>query len=152
MGSRYSAMASGRSRVLLSTLAFSRRSSVLTVRPSARVSLLQHLYGNCCIATSTNASAAWTEAVVASEQEGLRLTRSSHLVAMEYADLNISDKICEDLGHIRIRQHVNPLRSSLMVPVEVPDWNMVYKDAKLPLMVDIGCGNGFNSNLCMCNY
>lgn len=37
------------------------------------------------------------------------------------------------------------------VPAEVPDWNMVYKDATLPLMVDIGCGNGVNSNLCFCN-
>lgn len=134
-------MASSGIRVLLSTPAFSGRSSILTVRPTGRVFVLQHRYWSCGTVTSTNASVAGTEAVVASE-EVLRLTRSSHLVAMEYADLNISDKISEDLGHIRIRQHVNPLRSSLMVPAEVPDWNMVYKDATLPLMVDIGCGSG----------
>ncbi|KAL2251326.1 UNVERIFIED_CONTAM: tRNA (guanine-N(7)-)-methyltransferase [Sesamum indicum] len=95
--------------------------------------------------------------------------RSPELVAREYADLNLSDKFCQDLffsriskrscyfissrvfyfeevlqevGHVRIRQHVNPLRSSLMVPVEVPDWDAVYNDTTLPLMVDIGSGSG----------
>lgn len=63
-------------------------------------------------------------------------------MALEYADLNLTDKFSEELGHVRIRQHVNPLRSTLMVPAEVPDWNEVYEDPTLPLMVDIGCGSG----------
>ncbi|XP_044499673.1 tRNA (guanine-N(7)-)-methyltransferase-like [Mangifera indica] len=64
---------------------------------------------------------------------------SPELVALEYADLNLSPG---DLGHVRIRQHVNPLRSSFSAPVQVPDWNEVYKDPTLPLMVDIGSGSG----------
>ncbi|KAK1588838.1 hypothetical protein Q3G72_027648 [Acer saccharum] len=47
----------------------------------------------------------------------------------------------KELGHVRIRQHVNPLTSSNIVPVQVPDWNEVYKNPTLPLMVDIGCGS-----------
>ncbi|KAL2461334.1 tRNA (guanine-N-7) methyltransferase [Abeliophyllum distichum] len=72
----------------------------------------------------------------------LQEIRSPELVAREYADLNLSDKFCKEVGHVRIRQHVNPLRSSLMIPAEVPDWNEVYEDVKLPLMVDIGSGSG----------
>ncbi|KAK7386207.1 hypothetical protein VNO78_26251 [Psophocarpus tetragonolobus] len=68
------------------------------------------------------------------------LTRSSQLVALEYADLNLSCNL--DLGHVRIRQHVNPLSSSFSVPAQVPDWNQVFADPTLPLMVDIGCGSG----------
>ncbi|KAL6550577.1 hypothetical protein OROMI_021065 [Orobanche minor] len=71
-----------------------------------------------------------------------KLEYSTELVAREYADLNLSDKYCQEVGHVRIRQHVNPLSSSQMIPVEVPDWDAVYKDAKLPLMVDIGSGSG----------
>ncbi|KAI9181613.1 hypothetical protein LWI28_016727 [Acer negundo] len=44
-----------------------------------------------------------------------------------------------ELGHVIIRQHVNPLSSSNIVPVQVPDWNEVYKNPTLPLMVNIGC-------------
>ncbi|XP_020204034.1 uncharacterized protein LOC109789482 isoform X2 [Cajanus cajan] len=66
--------------------------------------------------------------------------RSSQLVALEYADLNLSYNL--DLGHVRIRQHVNPLSSSFSVPAQVPDWNQVFADPTLPLMVDIGCGSG----------
>ncbi|XP_031262597.1 uncharacterized protein LOC116120768 [Pistacia vera] len=68
--------------------------------------------------------------------------RSPDLVALEYADLNLSEKISGELGHVRIRQHVNPLSSSFSAPVQVPDWNEVYKDPTLPLMVDIGSGSG----------
>lgn len=65
---------------------------------------------------------------------------SPELVALEYADLNLSYKL--DLGHVRIRQHVNPLSSSFSVPTQAPDWNQVFRDPTLPLMVDIGCGSG----------
>ncbi|KAE8721433.1 upstream activation factor subunit UAF30-like [Hibiscus syriacus] len=68
--------------------------------------------------------------------------RSTDLVALEYADLNLTDKISQELGHVRIRQHVNPLSSSFSVAAPVPDWGEVFKDPALPLMVDIGSGSG----------
>ncbi|GAB4839498.1 hypothetical protein Ancab_029022 [Ancistrocladus abbreviatus] len=68
------------------------------------------------------------------------VVRSPDIVDLEYSDLNLSHKVFEEVGHIRIRQHVNPLRSPLSVPVNVPDWNLVFKDPTLPLVVDIGCG------------
>ncbi|XP_042020088.1 tRNA (guanine-N(7)-)-methyltransferase-like [Salvia splendens] len=71
-----------------------------------------------------------------------KLEYSTQLVTREYADLNLSNNDSQEVGHVRVRQHVNPLSFSKMVPVELPDWNAVYKDAKLPLMVDIGSGSG----------
>ncbi|KAA3473039.1 tRNA (guanine-N(7)-)-methyltransferase-like [Gossypium australe] len=68
--------------------------------------------------------------------------RSTDLVALEYADLHLTDKISQELGHVRIRQHVNPLSSSFSVPAPVPNWDEVFKDPTLPLMVDIGSGSG----------
>ncbi|GLT54033.1 hypothetical protein SLA2020_272670 [Shorea laevis] len=68
--------------------------------------------------------------------------RSYDLVALEYADLNLPNKASEELGHVRIRQHVNPLSSSFSMPARVPDWNEVFRDPTLPLMVDIGSGSG----------
>ncbi|XP_022718711.1 uncharacterized protein LOC111276970 isoform X2 [Durio zibethinus] len=68
--------------------------------------------------------------------------RSPDLVALEYAGLNLTDKISQELGHVRIRQHVNPLSSSFSVPAPVPDWSEVFRDPTLPLMVDIGSGSG----------
>ncbi|XP_074585464.1 uncharacterized protein LOC141841223 [Curcuma longa] len=63
---------------------------------------------------------------------------------MEYADLNLRDFYGANprLGHVRIRQHVNPLSSSFSAPAEIPDWKEVFRDATLPLMVDIGSGSG----------
>ncbi|CAM8910950.1 hypothetical protein QQ045_032094 [Rhodiola kirilowii] len=69
-------------------------------------------------------------------------TGSNALIAIEYEELDLVDKVCDEVGHVRIRPHVNPLNSFFSVPVDVPDWNHVFKDAKLPLMVDIGCGSG----------
>ncbi|KAL1547469.1 tRNA (guanine(46)-N(7))-methyltransferase [Salvia divinorum] len=71
-----------------------------------------------------------------------KLEYSTQIVTREYADLNISNNDGQEVGHVRVRQHVNPLSFSKMVPVELPDWNAVYKDATLPLMVDIGSGSG----------
>ncbi|XP_047255814.1 uncharacterized protein LOC107855931 isoform X3 [Capsicum annuum] len=67
---------------------------------------------------------------------------SPGLVAKEYSDLNLPEKFSEDVGNLRIRQHVNPLRRVLMIPAEAPDWKEVFEDATLPLMVDIGSGSG----------
>ena len=36
------------------------------------------------------------------------------------------------------------------MPAEVPDWNEVYKDPTLPLMVDIGCGMPLNFVISFC--
>ncbi|KAH8491451.1 hypothetical protein H0E87_023545 [Populus deltoides] len=77
-----------------------------------------------------------------SDSVGAKEIRSPDLVALEYADLNLSDKISGELGHVRIRQHVNPLSSSFSVPAQVPDWKEVFRDPTLPLMVDIGSGSG----------
>ncbi|KAJ6884204.1 hypothetical protein NC652_031251 [Populus alba x Populus x berolinensis] len=77
-----------------------------------------------------------------SDSVGAKEIRSPDLVALEYADLNLSDKISGELGHVRIRQHVNPLSSSFSVPAKVPDWKEVFRDPTLPLMVDIGSGSG----------
>ncbi|KAI7755140.1 hypothetical protein M8C21_026010 [Ambrosia artemisiifolia] len=80
--------------------------------------------------------------------------RSPQLVALEYADLTIPHIVCElsryeriefvlkELGALRVRQHVNPLSSSLSIPAEVPNWEDVFEDPKLPLVVDIGSGSG----------
>ncbi|KFK25990.1 trna (guanine-n -)-methyltransferase-like [Arabis alpina] len=68
--------------------------------------------------------------------------RSTDLVDLEYAELNLKYKISEEVGHVRIRQHVNPLSSSFSKPAPVPAWDEVYKDPSLPLMVDIGSGSG----------
>ncbi|KAL5560751.1 hypothetical protein UlMin_036962 [Ulmus minor] len=64
------------------------------------------------------------------------------LVALEYKDLNLSLKMSEEVGHVRIRQLVNPLSNSFSIPIQVPDWNKVFRDPILPLMVDIGSGSG----------
>ncbi|XP_045788013.1 tRNA (guanine-N(7)-)-methyltransferase-like [Trifolium pratense] len=93
--------------------------------------------------SSSSSSSSISQAVVTvQDQQQLQKPqlRSSQLVALEYADLNLSYNL--DLGHVRIRQHVNPLSSSFSAPAQVPDWNQVFADPALPLMVDIGCGSG----------
>ncbi|KAK9144069.1 hypothetical protein Sjap_003972 [Stephania japonica] len=69
--------------------------------------------------------------------------RSPDLVALEYADLKLEEMDAQvEVGHVRIRQHVNPLSSSFTVPVPIPHWKQVFNDSTLPLMVDIGSGSG----------
>ncbi|CAL9230676.1 unnamed protein product [Arabidopsis halleri] len=72
----------------------------------------------------------------------LKDLRSNELVDLEYAELNLNHKISQEVGRVRIRQHVNPLSSSFSKPAPVPVWDEVYKDPSLPLMVDIGSGSG----------
>ncbi|KAL5560807.1 hypothetical protein UlMin_037018 [Ulmus minor] len=60
------------------------------------------------------------------------------LVALEYKDLNLSLKMSEEVGHVRIKQLVNPVSNSFSIPIQDPDWNKVFRDPTLPLMVDIG--------------
>ncbi|KAG2300281.1 hypothetical protein Bca52824_036753 [Brassica carinata] len=86
---------------------------------------------------STSGSSASTSVCLDSKE-----VRSTDLVDLEYAELNLKYKISEEVGHVRIRQHVNPLSSSFSTPAAVPAWDEVYKDPSLPLMVDIGSGSG----------
>lgn len=68
---------------------------------------------------------------------------SSELVEREYSDLNLKELYGGgQIGRVRIRQHVNPLSSSFSMPVQAPHWDDVFKNSKLPLMVDIGSGSG----------
>ncbi|KAK2405975.1 tRNA (guanine-N(7)-)-methyltransferase [Trifolium repens] len=85
-------------------------------------------------------SSSFSQAVVAEQQEKPQQLRSSQLVSLEYTDLNLSYDL--NLGHGRIRQHVNPFSPSFSTPAQVPDWSQVFADPALPLMVDIGCGSG----------
>ncbi|KAI3918447.1 hypothetical protein MKX01_041767 [Papaver californicum] len=65
---------------------------------------------------------------------------SPNVVALEYADLQITNTLSVgQVGHVRIRQHVNPLTAALSAPVEVPDWIQIFPDPTLPVMVDTGC-------------
>ncbi|CAI9103315.1 OLC1v1001776C1 [Oldenlandia corymbosa var. corymbosa] len=119
---------------------------LITIIPTF-VSRLQHTHFRrrlYCSARSRSAIMNTGSAPAASTMVAVRQgpEQSTRLVALEYADLNLTDKFPEELGHLRIRQHVNPLRSTLMVPAKVPNWNEVYEDATLPLMVDIGSGTG----------
>ena len=43
---------------------------------------------------------------------------------------------------VRTRQHVNPLKAELQVPLTPPDWAAVFADPARPLAVDVGCGSG----------
>jgi tRNA (guanine-N7-)-methyltransferase len=43
---------------------------------------------------------------------------------------------------VRVRQHVNPLRSEYQTPLGAVDWAAAFEDPTLPLVVDLGCGPG----------
>ncbi|KAJ0797368.1 putative tRNA (guanine(46)-N(7))-methyltransferase [Helianthus annuus] len=95
-------------------------------------SSLLHIYGRHICNCSSAASVSQRQPQI----------RSPQLVALEYADLTIPHIVREELGALRVRQHVNPLSASLSIPVEVPNWEDVFEDPKLPLVVDIGSGSG----------
>ena len=44
------------------------------------------------------------------------------------------------MATVRVRKHVNPLKSELQIVVPPLDWTAIFADPKRPLMVDIGCG------------
>ncbi|XP_016464312.1 uncharacterized protein LOC107787276 isoform X2 [Nicotiana tabacum] len=114
---------------------FSLHKFVPSTTPSLFPSLhLRHRSRYCTWVSAVSCSVAETD-----EQHHIA---STGLVHKEYADLNLSDLFCEDIGNLRIRPHVNPLRRALMIPAEVPNWKEVFGDATLPLMVDIGSGSG----------
>ncbi|XP_074351266.1 uncharacterized protein LOC141690362 isoform X4 [Apium graveolens] len=48
--------------------------------------------------------------------------RSPEAIALEYSDLNLPHTTSEEVGHVRIRQHVNPLSSSFALAMRAEDW------------------------------
>ncbi|XP_078437933.1 tRNA (guanine-N-7) methyltransferase [Wolffia australiana] len=97
------------------------------------IALPRFLHGKVC-------SAEWRGADTIPEKVTGTL-RSTDLVEREYGELNLKERLGH-LGHVRIRQHVNPLSSTFSAPAPVPDWKEVFRDPTLPLMIDIGCGSG----------
>ncbi|KAK4738384.1 hypothetical protein R3W88_002081 [Solanum pinnatisectum] len=104
--------------------------------PCVTPSIFPCLRGYCTWVSAVSSS------VAESDEHLLNRHASPGIVAKEYADLNLPEKFSEDVGNLRIRQHVNPLRRGLMIPAEAPNWKEVFEDATLPLMVDIGSGSG----------
>ena len=49
------------------------------------------------------------------------------------------------MATVRVRKHVNPLKSELQVVVPPLDWAAIFADPQRPLMVDIGCGETFEA-------
>jgi hypothetical protein len=45
-------------------------------------------------------------------------------------------------GGVRVRQHVNPLKKELQVPIDPPAWAGAYERPQQPLVLDVGCGYG----------
>lgn len=43
---------------------------------------------------------------------------------------------------MRVRQHVNPLKKELQIPLPPPDWAATFSDPTAPLLLDVGCGSG----------
>ncbi|CAM6114079.1 unnamed protein product [Calypogeia fissa] len=67
--------------------------------------------------------------------------QSPKLMREVFAELELP-AIQEMVGGVRVRQHVNPLKASLVAPLAPVKWEAVFADCTLPLMVDIGCGPG----------
>lgn len=43
---------------------------------------------------------------------------------------------------VRVRQHVNPLAQKYKIPVELLNWEKIYRQPNQPLHLDIGCARG----------
>ncbi|KAL2635870.1 hypothetical protein R1flu_007349 [Riccia fluitans] len=87
-----------------------------------------------------------TESAPASENSKATASSSKHLISSRQIELTFAElqlkPIQEQVGGCRIRQHVNPLKASLMAPVKSPKWDEIFSDCSRPLTVDIGCGSG----------
>lgn len=59
-----------------------------------------------------------------------------------YTEFGIDKELYAQSGGARCRQHVNPLKRDLQVPVNPLDWDLVFDDPTLPLCVDVGSGYG----------
>lgn len=60
-----------------------------------------------------------------------------------FTELGITEQLFTQVGGgKKFRQHVNPLKRSLATPPALPDWECLYDDPSLPLVVDVGSGYG----------
>ncbi|THG23187.1 hypothetical protein TEA_018359 [Camellia sinensis var. sinensis] len=96
---------------------------------SIQLSIVPQPHRHCPCSSSSSSNGGGVVGVSVGKEEGQLLT-SPQLVALEYSDLNLSHNFSQDLGHVRIRQHVNPLCASLSVPAPVPDWSELVKRAE----------------------
>jgi len=58
-----------------------------------------------------------------------------------WGDLLDSEDLRSTKG-LRVRQHINPLRTKYQTPRPAPDWSSTYADCSLPLILDIGSAGG----------
>eukprot|EP00891_Asterochloris_glomerata_P008848 jgi/Astpho2/8848/fgenesh1_pg.00129_%23_34_t len=61
--------------------------------------------------------------------------------AKAWPDLDLG-AFYSQVATVRVRKHVNPLKSELQVVGPPLDWAAIFADPQRPLMVDIGCGPG----------
>lgn len=67
---------------------------------------------------------------------------SAHPAEAAFKDLGINQDLYREVGGVRVRQHVNPLKKELQQLTPPPDWPAVYENLALPMAVDIGAGYG----------
>lgn len=89
----------------------------------------------CCVHSASTPTSTTTTIVKKGEKQ------SPKLLMEVFAELELP-AIQEMVGGVRVRQHVNPLKASLVAPVAPVKWESVFADCTLPLTVDIGCGPG----------
>ncbi|KAK9865952.1 hypothetical protein WJX84_002656, partial [Apatococcus fuscideae] len=65
------------------------------------------------------------------------LVREAHKAA--WPEVNLDALEVTKVGR-RVRQHVNPFKEELQVPIQPPNWGQIFHRPTLPLTVDIGCG------------
>ena len=59
-----------------------------------------------------------------------------------FHDMGIDSTLYAEVGGVRCRQHVNPLKRELQIPADPLDWSIAYERADRPLVLDIGAGYG----------
>ncbi|CAL8460862.1 g393 [Coccomyxa elongata] len=62
--------------------------------------------------------------------------------AEAWPDIPFFDAVYGKTEAVRVRQHVNPLKKELQVPLPPQDWAAIFPDTARPLIVDVGCGSG----------
>lgn len=62
--------------------------------------------------------------------------------AEAWPEIPFFDAVYGKTEAVRVRQHVNPLKKELQVPLPPQDWGAVFPDTARPLIVDVGCGSG----------
>ncbi|GBG26836.1 tRNA guanine-N7--methyltransferase [Hondaea fermentalgiana] len=60
-----------------------------------------------------------------------------------FGHLKLEDvSLVSEIGKTRPRNHVNPLASQFLSPVEPPKWAEIFEDTSKPLFIDVGCAQG----------